>query len=203
MATPIGHCLLSYSVYSVAGKTTEESNAILWACLFLSVAPDFDFIPGILQGQPNLYHQGISHSLGAALGTSAIAALIIRTDFWRCWGLCFVAYASHLALDACVPDGRPPFGQPLFWPIINCHYSAPESLHILLGVRHHASTNAPLADWFGGILHLQNLAAVALELLVTFPIVFCARIVGRRVANKRHLFGRKRDLTIDKKQMSS
>ena len=35
-------------------------------------APDLDFIPGLILGRPNLYHHGISHSLGAAVIFSCI-----------------------------------------------------------------------------------------------------------------------------------
>ena len=77
MATPIGHALAGYAVY-VGGSSSQSRTSILfWFCLLMAIAPDFDFIPGILQGQPNLYHQGVSHSLGAGLFVSFAAALII------------------------------------------------------------------------------------------------------------------------------
>jgi len=34
---------------------------------FMAVAPDLDFIPGIIVGKPTLYQQGLSHSLGFAV----------------------------------------------------------------------------------------------------------------------------------------
>jgi inner membrane protein len=144
----------------------------------MSVAPDLDFIPGILQGQPNLYHQGLSHSLGSALIVSFAAAALVRgRSFWRHWGLFFFAYASHLALDYLAPDGRPPYGQPLLWPITSRYNAAPESLHILWGVRHHASTNAPLNEWLAGVSQWHNLAAIGIEVLVTLPVILLARML--------------------------
>jgi inner membrane protein len=179
MATPIGHLLLGYSVY-LGGRRSETGKAGLWLCLLLAIAPDFDFIPGLLLGQPNLYHQGISHSLGASLVVSLAAAALIRGhDFWRNWGLLFFAYASHLTLDFFAPDGRPPYGLPLFWPITGNYYLAPQRLQILWGVHHHGSTTAPVTEWLGGVLQLRNLAAIGIELLVTLPMIFLARYASR------------------------
>jgi inner membrane protein len=180
MATPIGHFLLGYSVYSGARRFENGRNAELWLCLLMAIAPDFDFLPGILLGQPNLYHQGISHSLGAALGISFASALFIRGySFWRSWGLLFLAYTSHLLLDFCAPDGRPPFGQPLFWPVTASYFIAPEPLQILWGVRHHGSATAPLGEWLKGVFQLRNLGAIAVEVLVTLPVFVLVRFFLR------------------------
>jgi inner membrane protein len=147
----------------------------------MAIAPDFDFIPGILQGQPNLYHQGLSHSLGAGLLVSFAAALIVSEGtVWKNWGLLFVAYASHLALDFFAPDGRPPYGQPLFWPISSTYYLAPPPLQILWGVRHAKATSAGTSEWLSGILQPRNLGAISIELLLTLPMVLVARHVSFR-----------------------
>jgi inner membrane protein len=181
MATPIGHALAGYSVY-VAGSSVKSRTPILfWACLLIAIAPDFDFIPGILHGQPNLYHQGLSHSLGAALVVSLAAALIVgKGALWKNWSLLFVAYVSHLALDFFAPDGRPPYGQPLLWPISSTYYLAPLPLQILWGVRHAKATSAGTSEWISGILQPQNLRAIGIEVLVTLPMVLLARIASSR-----------------------
>jgi inner membrane protein len=179
MATPIGHALAGYAVY-LAGTSLKSRRTILfWLCLLMAIAPDFDFIPGILQGQPNLYHQGLSHSLGAGLLVSVAAALIIsKGAMWKNWSLLFVAYASHLALDFFAPDGRPPYGQPLFWPISNEYYFAPTSLQLLWGVHHAKATSAATTEWLSGILQLRNLRAISIEVLVTLPVILLARCVS-------------------------
>jgi len=151
----------------------------------MAIAPDFDFIPGILQGQPNLYHQGLSHSLGAGLLVSFVAALIVSDGtLWKKWSLLFVAYASHLALDFFAPDGRPPYGQPLFWPISSEYYFAPTGWQFLWGVRHAKATSAPIGDWLSGILQMQNLGAIAIEALVMIPIVVLVRYFRARVSSQ-------------------
>jgi inner membrane protein len=180
MATPIGHALAGYSVY-VAGASVKSPRPILfWCCLLMAIAPDLDFIPGIIQGQPNLYHQGLSHSLGAALFVSLAAALIVgKGALWKNWRLLFVAYVSHLALDFFAPDGRPPYGQPLFWPISGEYYFAPGSLQLLWGVHHAKATSAATTEWLSGILQVQNLGAISIEVLVTLPMILLARYASR------------------------
>jgi len=190
MATPIGHALAGYSVY-VASSSFQPRNSILfWLCLLMAIAPDFDFLPGILHGQPNLYHQGASHSLGAGLLVSFAAALIFcREAFWKNWILLFFAYASHLVLDFFAPDGRPPYGQPVFWPISDRYYLAPPGLQILWGVHHAKATSASTGDWIASILQSRNLTAISIEVLMTLPMILLARYASRwkNPANKTAL----------------
>jgi inner membrane protein len=175
VATPIGHGLAGYAVY-LSGRQAQLPRATFWLCLLMSIAPDLDFIPGILQGQPNLYHQGVSHSLGAAVAASFAAAILVSGgSFWRQWALLGCAYASHLVLDFLAPDGRPPYGQPLFWPISNEYYFAPPGLQLLWGVHHAKATSAATSEWLTGILQPRNLAAISIEVLVTLPMVLLAR----------------------------
>jgi inner membrane protein len=176
MATPIGHALAGYSVYVAGTSPRSRPPVLFWFCLLMAIAPDFDFIPGILHGQPNLYHQGISHSLGAGLLVSFAAALIVsKGAFWKNWTLLFVAYASHLALDFFAPDGRPPYGQPLLWPISSEYYFAPTGWQFLWGVRHAKATSAITSEWISGIFQPQNLGAIIIEVLVTLPMILLAR----------------------------
>jgi hypothetical protein len=179
MATPIGHALAGYSVYLAGTSRKSRTTIFFWFCLLMAIAADFDFIPGILQGRPNLYHQGLSHSLGAGLLVSFAAALIVsKGALWTNWSLLFVAYASHLALDFFAPDGRPPYGQPLFWPISNEYYFAPAGWQFLWGVRHAKGTSATTSDWISGILQPHNLGAISMEVLVTLPMVLLARCLS-------------------------
>ena len=80
-------------------------------------APDLDFLPGILIGQPALYHQGLTHSLGfavmASLGIAGIFSFK-KKMFSVVFKVCFLSYASHLVIDIFGPDGRLPYGVPLF-----------------------------------------------------------------------------------------
>jgi inner membrane protein len=152
---------------------------LFWLCLLMAIAPDFDFIPGILQGQPNLYHQGLSHSLGAGALVSFAGALIVsKGALWKNSSVLFVAYASHLALDFFAPDGRPPYGQPVFWPISDEYYFAPTGWQFLWGVHHAKATSAITSEWISGIFQPHNLGALSIEVLLTLPMVLLARCVS-------------------------
>ncbi len=142
------------------------SKAVLAAIVF-ALAADLDFVPGLLVGQPALYHQGISHSVAFALAAGLLGAVAVRLRGWsaaRRFALFTAAYGSHLVLDLLGTDRRPPFGLPLLWPMSDDTFVAPFSL--LPGVRHAATTAASTTEWIAGILSPHNLLAVVVELLV-------------------------------------
>lgn len=173
MATPIGHALAGYAVYCAsAGALRQDRWAFLGLCAGMALAPDLDFVPGIVLGQPVLYHQGISHSLGAALGVSLGLAVLYgrrRGTVRANWGRFFLAYASHLILDLFGQDSRPPYGMPLFWPLDDGHYQAP--FPIFWGIEHARSASTPTGEWIAAIFQPHNLAVVGLEVVVIFPVV--------------------------------
>lgn len=121
MATPLGHAFCGVLVGSalnwqrplIKGSWREAG---LFAALAL--APDLDFIPGIIMGQPSAFHHGISHSVGFAALLGGVMALIGRR--WRmarALGLTAgLIYAAQVGLDALYADYSPPHGVPLLWP---------------------------------------------------------------------------------------
>lgn len=145
-------------------------------------APDVDFLPGLLVGMPALYHQGITHSLGFGVMVSAAVATAVRLHgkaFGTTFGVCLLAYASHLALDSLGPDARPPYGQQLLWPLSDAYVGG--ALSVLPGVRHAASRSASTLAWLSEIFSVANLGAVAIEVLVLTPVVYGARRRQRAV----------------------
>jgi inner membrane protein len=182
MATPLGHALAGYAVYNFTKAAQERDDLSLkLLCVFTATAPDLDFLPGLLLGKPALYHQDITHSLGAAfltgLGAAGVWGLRSRSfpAVFRC---CFIAYLSHLILDLLGPDKRPPYGIPLLWPISEEHFISP--VPILLGVRHAATATASTQEWVLGFLHLHNLAAIAWEMVVVLPFYAFGTIASKR-----------------------
>lgn len=177
LATPIGHALAGYAVYGLNPCIHNGKRPLLLPlCLALAVCPDLDFLPGILYGQPALYHQGISHSLGMATGVSlAVALLCSRTPstVLAYWGLFTLAYGSHLLLDVFGLDGRPPYGIPIFWPISSDYYLAP--VQLFWGVHHVHRTSATTGEWVSAILDPVNLGAIGIEILVVLPFVLVTR----------------------------
>jgi inner membrane protein len=173
MATPLGHALAGYAVYNLAKAPQRRDGwGLPLLCVFMATAPDLDFLPGLLVGKPALYHQGVTHSLGAAtllsLGVAGGWSLRGRS-FPAVFGYCFIAYLSHLILDLLGPDQRPPYGIPLLWPISEAHVISP--VPILLGVRHAATATASTQEWVLGLLDLHNIAAIAWETIVVLPFI--------------------------------
>jgi inner membrane protein len=182
MPTPIGHAMAGYIVFRMGGAYKRpDGRNFLALCFLMAIIPDFDFLPGIFYGQPALYHNGISHSLGFAFGAGLIAAAIYsrkRETFLTDWSLFFLAYASHPVIDMFQPDSRPPFGVPLLWPIHEEYYIAP--FRLFWGVHHVASTSGSTEEWIFGILDLYNVGAIGIEILVVLPLILAVRALQAR-----------------------
>lgn len=172
MASPIAHALAGYLICRLIPYSRRQAGwkTIGW-CSFVAVSPDLDFLPGLFQGQPALYHQGISHSLGFAVLVSSLAALLYGKgrSAWFLGGLFFLVYGSHLLIDMLGPDARPPYGIPLFWPLGEQYYLAP--FQLFRGFRHVRATSDSTGDWMGNIIDLYNLGAIVIELAIFLPFI--------------------------------
>jgi|SRR5690606_11516436 len=169
MATPIGHALAGLAVTSVSPHRRPD---YLILGVFMAVAPDLDILPGLLIGTPIAYHSGITHSLGFALLLSLLAAglfMLRGQPFWQVFRFALIAYTTHLILDFIGPDGREPFGIPIFWPLLDQHFISPVPL--LLGVRHAAETAASTNEFMDGVLSFHNIAAILWEAVLIVPII--------------------------------
>jgi inner membrane protein len=186
VATPIGHALVGFAVYETvsgpgdrgAGRRRTWLLALL--VMVFAVGPDFDFVPGILQGKPALYHQGLSHSLSFALVLSAIGATLfgrIGRNYGSVFLLFALAYTSHLVVDLFGPDGRIPYGIPLFWPLSSEYFQSPVTVFMV--VRHAAVTDAGTAAWIRGVFSWHNVWAVGLEVLLLGPLALVAHRLSR------------------------
>jgi len=190
MATPIGHGLAGYLVYRGMAKChSENSRLLLFLCVCLAISPDLDFVPGILEGTPALYHQGISHSLVFAGGAGLIASLGYqfysgqKGILFANWRIFSLAYMSHLIIDLVGPDGRPPYGIPLLWPITEATYLSP--IQILWGMKHAKSTSMSTVEWVSGIVDPYNLVAVSIEVAVVLPWILLVLYGQRRTRKKK------------------
>jgi len=177
MATPIGHSLAGYSIYRVLVPAEDRRPALVFFAAMMAIAPDLDFVPGILAGAPATYHQGVSHSLAFGVIAGAIGAVVLRavagTAARLGFLLGFLCYGSHLVLDLFGPDTRPPYGIPLFWPLSDHTFLSP--VQLLLGVSHAGRTSASTGEWVKAVLALYNVAAVGLEIVLILPFVLLAR----------------------------
>jgi inner membrane protein len=183
LASPIGHALAGYAIgrLATAGRTREGRQLVV-ACTVLALAPDLDFLPGVLlAGRPALYHQGASHSLVVALAVSLAAAWLLvrdRRSFLRGFAALFAAYASHLALDWLGSDAREPIGMPLLWPFSDATWSSPVA--ILPGIHHAVAGRESSAEWLVDVLSLQNARALLIEALLVGPLVLLVEWLRRR-----------------------
>ena len=182
MASPIGHGLVGVAIGRFGERPSGPEGPLLLAvCAAFAIAPDLDFLPGIAVGQPALYHQGASHSLLAALAASGIAARLLwrgNAGWHRAWALLLAAYGSHLLLDGLGPDGRPPIGMPLFWPVSDATFLSPWTL--LPGIDHAAQTSTGVGEWLGNVLSWRNVWALTIELALATPLLLLAELRRRR-----------------------
>jgi membrane-bound metal-dependent hydrolase YbcI (DUF457 family) len=177
MATPLGHVLAGYAVSGFAGGTRHREHVYLTlACVFAAVAPDLDVVPGLLVGQPVLFHGDLMHSAGFGL----LICLIISVAFYKrghtfsqVFALCAIAYGSHLLLDILGPDKRPPYGIPVLWPLSTTPFLSP--VPILMGMHHAGSTSASTLEFVKGVLDVYNLAAIAVEIMLIAPFILLGR----------------------------
>jgi len=174
MSSPVGHSLAGYFLYCFRVKSLsfKKDRLLFTLALLAANAPDLDFLPGLIVGKPNLYHHGISHSLGFALIVSLLLAWGVgcfkKYDFSKNWLFFLGAYCSHLVLDYFSIDSRPPIGIPLFWPL-NRHYLI--SPHpILPPISHSQLTHATTSQLLTDACSMHNVYAIFLECSIMLPL---------------------------------
>lgn len=122
MPSPLVHSLagLALGRFSQPETTRRERLLLSGALVFAANAPDLDFIPGILIGDPGRFHHGPAHSLFAAAMLGLGAALVVQRAGWnspRRFGLLVgLAFTVHLLLDMLSTDNGIRHGVPLLWP---------------------------------------------------------------------------------------
>lgn len=132
MPLPLAHSLAAVAVYK---GVDADGTLAAWPRLLLAVvianAADLDYVPGLLAGEPNLYHHvGFSHSAVFALLAAPVVAWLAAAAGRR-WPVASRSMSavsgtalmvallllSHVVLDAFNRDLRPPAGVPMFWPL--------------------------------------------------------------------------------------
>jgi len=185
MSSPVGHALAG-GILVCAGRSCRRIPplSVLLVGMVIANAPDLDFIPGFILGQPNLYHHGISHSLGAAVFLALLWTFFVnRLLHWRVYigGFQFFClYSSHLLLDLLSRDGRPPYGIPLFWPLSGKYCMIP----LLPAVSHSQYDHATISMVLHDIFSPHNMYVIGLEILLVLPL-FLAVLLWNRHRQKR------------------
>lgn len=93
----------------------RETLWLLAVAAVLACLPDLDYLPGLLVGELNRYHQLFTHSLLFCTVAAAVAAWLFRKTRLRPPTV-FAIVFSHLVLDLLTEDARTPIGIPLLWP---------------------------------------------------------------------------------------
>lgn len=122
MPSPIAHTAVAYTVYRVARRRwpaaagADTDRHLLLASAGLSLLPDLDFLPGLLIGKYDQFHNGPAHSLFFGLVAALLigfAARVKRPSAFLPWFLLSLAcYELHVVMDF-FTAGR---GVLLFWP---------------------------------------------------------------------------------------
>jgi len=180
MPSPVGHSIVGFAGYRISARLNEPFGWRKLAFYLLAAnAPDLDFIPGLLIGEPDRFHHGASHSLAFAVLFALVFGLLlhitkidsIRWSFPVLLGL----YLSHLGLDCLSIDTAEPYGMPLFWPMSRTYYTA--GIAILPDIRRSNSSN----EFFASLFSAHNLRSVCVELLLFLPPALLANALkGRR-----------------------
>jgi hypothetical protein len=127
VATPIGHLLAGAAIGTLMSQGGSLPRAILIGGA-AAIAADFDFIPGILMGNPGRFHHAQSHSVSFAV-LAGLGAGLIATESRLRWALLVgLGYASHLILDLLTFDDSVPQGIPIFWPFLLDVFQSPVTL---------------------------------------------------------------------------
>lgn len=187
MSSPIGHSLTGYLIYSLNSGTLKLSELKrLSLCIFAANAPDLDFMPGVIMGKPNMFHHGISHSIGAALIFCCFLAFTFHCCRWETFGrtlwLSLALYCFHLLLDYVSFDGRSPIGIPVLWPLSNTYYISP--FIVLPPVTHSGWTHAGTALFLKEVFSWHNLGVVMLETAIMIPFAFIIRLVRQKIRHR-------------------
>jgi membrane-bound metal-dependent hydrolase YbcI (DUF457 family) len=132
MALCFAHTAAGYLAYEVARPADRHRPGLLLAAVGLANAPDLDFLPGLLVGQPGAYHRGVTHTLAAVVLAALVAVVVVRRgSHWRprTVGVWVAAvWASHLLLDLITTDVVAPYGGRFLWPLSSAYYIAPVTL---------------------------------------------------------------------------
>jgi membrane-bound metal-dependent hydrolase YbcI (DUF457 family) len=179
LPSPIVHSLAGLAQAPLA--RAPRRLFFLAALVFAGNAPDLDFLPGVLIGDPTRFHHGAAHSLMGALIFAALMLPLARragVSSLRFAALMALAYAGHLGLDMLSADDGVRNGVPVFWPLSWVRLSWPIAIFTDIRV-------APgVSNFVRSVLLWHNLFAVTREIAV-MALAGLAVALWRRVGAAR------------------
>lgn len=192
MPSPVGHSLIGLAFaagrfaprgsWRSIGRGLWRERLGVFLVVAMANAPDVDYIPGILAGGLNQYHQLYTHTIGWALAISFAVWMLWKSRRagvgWVGWVLLLAAVVSHLLADYVTADAKEPYGIMIFWPFSNGFHTSPVSIFRGFLKR----------DW-GDIPSLYNAKAVLVELGWCLPLVLGVLLWKRRKVEDSGLSG--------------
>lgn len=181
MPTSIGHTLAGVFLKETKIFTPAETafKSLLVSVILANLA-DIDFLPGLILGNPNRFHHGITHSLGATLVAGLVFGFYFyakKNQFWAPFAFSGLLYLSHVALDFLTVDTSPPQGVPIFWPLSGEYYLSPISVFSSV---HKDSFSA---TFFQSLFVSENIWTVFREIFILGPFVLLVYLV-KLIKNK-------------------
>ncbi len=178
MPSPVGHTLVGLIIFKLFGKQKFKWQLTsLFLIILISNFPDLDFFPGLLMGEPNRFHHGISHSLGFVVILTCLTycgAKIwhinnpIMLSVWF-----FILSFTHLMMDYFAADTSLPYGEPLLWPVFDTYLISP--VYLFLDIRR----SNELLQFFPSLLSWHNILAVIIEICFAFLIWLVFWAIGQ------------------------
>lgn len=178
MPSPLGHSLAGVVIYAAVYRDRPIDPQRLGLCVLAANLPDADFIPGLLIGQPGVFHNTVTHSLAfvlfVAVAAGAVAGWMRRARPLATAGLTALLVGSHVVLDMLMLPTRSDSGIPLWWPWSEESVRAPFWVFL----------NIERTDAFAPEVIRHNLLAVAWEATVLggllLLVLYWVRYRGRR-----------------------
>lgn len=188
MPTSVAHSIAGYAALDARNPTRPLRRPLFWfLVLVVANAPDLDFVPGLLVGEPGAFHRGASHSLGAALVAGIVLAPLFgrsASGLRRGFVVVFLVYASHALLDVVGTAPMNVRGVPILWPLSGERYlfrvpllSSFEALRSFERGSETIGFFASIASWRGLQVFVLD-AVLFLPLLLVGPAARWLRTLG-------------------------
>ncbi len=183
MPSPVGHTLVGLIVFKFFAKQKFTGNLLtLISIIVISNLADFDFFPGLIVGEPNRFHHGISHSFGFVLILTCLTYLVaklrnkLNARIIAVWF--FILSSTHIIMDYFAVDTSLPYGEPLLWPVLNSYLISPFSL--FQDIRR----SNELVQFFPSLFSWHNFLTIAREISIVFFIGIIIVTVQKIFAQK-------------------
>jgi membrane-bound metal-dependent hydrolase YbcI (DUF457 family) len=169
LPSPIAHAAAGYALYKFLNGRKLLTNLrrssplpwLLFIFIILSFLPDFDFLPGIVAGDYDAFHNSYSNSLlvgfGLALLIGLVGGVTKRSRFLPWFLTTLLAYEIHVVMDFFGNER----GTMLLWPLTSERYQPP----IRLFYGFHRS------DGLWSISHLWTVITEMVFAVIVFTLV--------------------------------